>query len=102
MLFKSYGVLGWVQKRVGDTYAQKQKYVGKLSVLQGAIGFLNNFLGVGMFIIALGMGSDAASFFQHHLLRLRFRRPLFYVHADLAQLVKQNKFGVILHVVMFE
>ena len=57
MLFKSYGVLGWVQKRVGDTYAQKQKYVGKLSVLQGAIGFLNNFLGVGMFIIALGMGS---------------------------------------------
>ena len=29
MLFKSYGVLGWVQKRVGDTYAQKQKYVGK-------------------------------------------------------------------------
>ena len=46
MLFKSYGVLGWVQKRVGDTYAQKQKYVGKLSVLQGAIGFLNNFLGV--------------------------------------------------------
>ena len=60
MLFKSYGVLGWVQKRVGDTYAQKQKYVGKLSVLQGAIGFLNNFLGVGMFIIALGMGSCAA------------------------------------------
>lgn len=57
MLFKSYGVLGWVQKRVGNTYAQKQKYVGKLSVLQGAIGFLNNFLGVGMFIIALGMGS---------------------------------------------
>ena len=57
MLFKSYGVLGWVQKRVGDTYAQKQKYVGKLSVLQGTIGFLNNFLGVGMFIIALGMGS---------------------------------------------
>lgn len=57
MLFKSYGVLGWVQKRVGNTYTQKQKYVGKLSVLQGAIGFLNNFLGVGMFIIALGMGS---------------------------------------------
>ncbi len=57
MLFKSYGVLRLGAEAHGGYIAQKQKYVGKLSVLQGAIGFLDNFLGVGMFIIALGMGS---------------------------------------------
>lgn len=57
VLFKSYNMQIWINKRVSDRYKEKAVAMARLGLIQGGVSFLNNFLGVGMFILALGMGS---------------------------------------------
>ena len=57
LLFKSYGMQKNTKQKINDSYEHKRKNIDHLSITKGLIGFLNNFLGVGMFIIALSFGA---------------------------------------------
>ena len=57
LVVKSYGLAGWMKKRMEKSYSDKRGYTRSQCLLEGILGFLNNFLGVGLFVVALSIGA---------------------------------------------
>ena len=57
LVVKSYGLAGWMKKRMEKSYSVKRGYTRSQCLLEGILGFLNNFLGVGLFVVALSIGA---------------------------------------------
>lgn len=57
LVVKSYTLAGWMKNRMAKSYSAKRRHTKSQCFLEGIMGFLNNFLGVGLFVVALSIGA---------------------------------------------
>lgn len=60
VVFRLYGVFREKLRELSASYAEKSRARTRLGLMKGVVEFLNNFMGIGLFVLALGAGTHLA------------------------------------------